>query len=150
MREIERRITLVTIDRCWSDHLTEMQAVRDEVHLMQLGGKDPFTEFWKTAVAAFTAVQARIDDTIVEIFDRVEVTKDGVDWDREGLRGPSSTWTYLVNDNVFGGNTFLTMANHASFGLFAVLLCWWLLIPWALVLRWQRWRRGKNCPDPAS
>lgn len=86
----------------------------------------------------------RIDDTIVDTFERIEVTAGGVDWEREGLRGPSSTWTYLVNDNVFGGNTFLTMANHASFGLWAVLLCWWILIPWALVLRWQRWRGKKS------
>jgi hypothetical protein len=85
----------------------------------------------------------RIDDSIVEIFERVTVTAEGVDWDSEGLRGPSSTWTYLVNDNVFGSNTFLTMANRASFGLWSVLLCWWILIPWALVLHWQR-RRGKK------
>jgi len=130
----------VTIDRCWSEYLAEMQALRDEVHLLQLGGQDPFTEFWRTALKAFDTLQIRIDDTIVEIFERIEITAKGVDWDREGLRGPSSTWTYLVNDNVFANNTFLTLANHASFGLWAMLLCWWILIPWALVLRWQRRR----------
>jgi len=57
------------------------------------------------------------------------------------LRGPSSTWAYLIDDNVLGGNLFLTLANRASFGLWAVLLCWWLLLPWALVLHWRRWRR---------
>jgi len=146
-REIERRITLVTLDRCWSDHLAEMQAVRDEVHLVQLGGQDPFVEYCRTAKAAFEALLARIDDTIVEIFERIEVTAEGVDWEREGLRGPSSTWTYLVNDNVFGNNTFLGLANRASFGLWAVLVCWWLLIPWALVLHWRRWREGKRGPE---
>jgi len=148
LRSVEQRITLVTIDRCWSDHLTEAQAKRDEVHLVQLGGQDPFTEYWRAAAAAFDALLPRIDDTIVEIFERVEVTADGVDWEREGLRGPSSTWTYLINDNVFGTNTFLTMANRASFGLWAMLLCWWILIPWALVLRWQRWRQGPSPPAP--
>jgi len=147
--EIERRITLVTLDRCWSDHLAEMQAVRDEVHLVQLGGRDPFVEFCRTAQAAFEALLARIDDTIVESFERIEITAGGVDWEREGLRGPSSTWTYLVNDNVFGNNTFLTMANRASFGLWAVLVCWWLLLPWALVLHWRRWRKGERA-EPES
>ncbi len=121
-----------------------MQAVRDEVHLVQLGGQDPFAEFYRTAGTAFEDLVDRIDDTIVEVFERIEVTADGVDWEREGLRGPSSTWTYLVNDNVFGGNTFLTLANRASFGLWAVLLCWWILVPWALVLKWQRWRRERS------
>ncbi len=147
LREIERRITLVTIDRCWSDYLTDMQALRDEVHLVQLGGVDPFTHYYKTAAAGFETLLGRIDDTIVEIFERVAVTAEGVDWEREGLRGPSSTWTYLVNDNVFGNNLFLTLANHASFGLWAVLVCWWILLPWALVLRWRR-RRKRNEPEP--
>jgi preprotein translocase subunit SecA len=120
-----------------------MQAARDEVHLVQMGGRDPFTEFCLRAGAAFEALLVRIDDTIVETFERITVTADGVDWEREGLRRPSSTWTYLVNDNVFGSNTFLTLANRASFGMWAMLLCWWILIPWALVLRWQRWRGEK-------
>jgi preprotein translocase subunit SecA len=147
LQSIERRITLVTIDRAWSDHLAEMAAIRDEVHLVQLGGKDPFTEFYRTAGAAFEALLDHVDDTIVEIFERIEITADGVDWEREGLRGPSSTWTYLVNDNVFGGNTFLTLANRASFGMWAVLLCWWILVPWAMVLHWRRWRKRRSEPE---
>jgi len=138
LQEIERRITLVTIDRWWSDHIAEMQAMRDEVHLVQLGGQDPFAEFYRTAGAGFEALLERIDETIVEVFERIEITADGVDWDREGLRGPSSTWTYLINDNIFGNTTFLTLANRPGFGLWAILLCWWILVPWALVLRWQR------------
>ena len=39
LRGIERRITLITADRCWSQHLTDMQALRDEVHLVQLDGR---------------------------------------------------------------------------------------------------------------
>ncbi|HYG61356.1 MAG TPA: accessory Sec system translocase SecA2 [Thermoanaerobaculia bacterium] len=77
---IEQRITLVTIDRCWSDHLAEMQAVRDEIHLVQLGGQDPFAEFCRAAGAAFETLPERIDETIVEFFERVEITADGVDW----------------------------------------------------------------------
>jgi preprotein translocase subunit SecA len=147
LREIERRITLVVLDRCWSDHIAEMQAVRDEVHLVQLGGKDPFAEFYRAAGAGFEILLDRIDGAIVETFERIEVTAEGVDWEREGLRGPSSTWTYLINDNVFGNNTFLTMANRPGFGLWAILLCWWILVPWAIVLRWRRRRRQKPPPE---
>jgi preprotein translocase subunit SecA len=32
----------------------------------------------------------------------VEITKEGIDLEKEGLRGPSATWTYLVNDTPFG------------------------------------------------
>ncbi len=145
LRSIERRITLITIDRNWSHHLADMKAYRDEVYVVQLDGRDPFAEFYRTAGKAFEALLERIDDDIAEIFERVEITADGVDWEREGLLGPSSTWTYLVNDNVFSGNTFLTMAVRASFGLWAVILCWPLLLLWGIGQHWRRWRkRGRS------
>ena len=27
-----------------------------------------------------------------------KITKDGIDMEKEGLKAPTSTWTYLVND----------------------------------------------------
>jgi preprotein translocase subunit SecA len=144
LHEIERHITLLTLDRCWSEHLTEMQAFRDEVHVVQLGGVDPFAHFYRTAAADFEALLVRIDEQIVETFERITVTADGVDWEREGLRGPSSTWTYLVNDNVYGDTTFLALASRPAFGLWAVLVCWWILVPWALVLHWRRRRQKRE------
>ena len=35
-------------------------------------------------------------------FQSAEIRKDGLNLDREGLRGPSSTWTYMISDNPFG------------------------------------------------
>jgi preprotein translocase subunit SecA len=147
LRGIERRITLVMIDRGWSHHVADLQALRDELYLVQLDGRDPFTEFYRAAGKAFESLLARIDDDVVAVFERIEITADGVDWEREGLLGPSSTWTYLVSDNVFGGNAFLTMATRASLGLWAVLVTWPLLLLWGI---WQHWRRRRtpHLPDP--
>jgi preprotein translocase subunit SecA len=44
----------------------------------------------------------RIDDEVVTTFNTVEITADGIDLDREGLLGPSSTWTYMINDQPIG------------------------------------------------
>ena len=41
-----------------------------------------------------------IDDRIVATFEAVEFTQNGIDLDKAGIRGPSSTWTYLVSDRV--------------------------------------------------
>ena len=142
MAAIERRLILLAIDRSWSDYLAEMQAVRDEIHLVQLGGRDPFAEFYRTAGAAWPALLDRIDDAVVETFQRLEVGPAGaVDWEGTGLRGPSSTWTYLIDDNVFGGNTFLALSNRAGIALWAVLLTWPLLLVWGLFEHWRRRRR---------
>jgi preprotein translocase subunit SecA len=140
-REVERRLTLLAIDRCWSEYLTEMQDVRDEVHLVALDGREPIAEFTRTAMAAFTVLLARIEDEVVEAFTGATLTTDGIDWEAVGLRGPSATWTYLVNDRIFGNNVLLTLSNRASLGLWGVLLLWPLLFAWGLHLHWQRWRQ---------
>jgi preprotein translocase subunit SecA len=147
LRGIERRLTLLAIDRGWSEHLSEMQALRDEIHLVELDGRDPVTEFFRTAQTAFEELLSRIDTEIVATFERIEITARGVDWEREGLTGPSSTWTYLVHDHVFGGNTFLTLSNRASFGFMGVLLLWPVLLLWGLgehLRRWWRRRVGRQ------
>ena len=38
-------------------------------------------------------------DEVVETFMRLRAEDGAIDLDRAGLRGPTSTWTYLVNDN---------------------------------------------------
>jgi len=141
MESLERRLTLLAIDRCWSDHLGRMQALRDEVHLAAIAGRVPVDEFHRRAGAAFESLYETIDHAIVEDFDRIAITDRGIDWRAEGLLGPSSTWTYLVDDNVFAGNAFMTLANRPSLGLWAVLTCWPILLIWGLVLRWRRARR---------
>lgn len=124
LERVERRLTLLMIDRCWSDHLADLQQVRDEIHLVQLDGRQPVVEFCRLAIRAFEDLLARIDGEVVRTFETVEITEDGVDWEKEGLQGPSSTWTYLVSDNVYGGNTLLSLANRPSIGVMAVMLPW--------------------------
>jgi preprotein translocase subunit SecA len=145
VQDVERRLTLLVLDRCWSEHLTEMQAVRDEVHLVALDGRLPIAEFYRTAIAAFEELLERIDDETVAAFERLAIGRDGrPDWDEAGLRGPSATWTYLVHDDVFGGNLFLGLSNRASIGLWAVLLLWPVLLAWGIYLRWKRRKEGEE------
>ena len=44
----------------------------------------------------------RIDDGIVAKFNAVEITANGIDLEGEDLIGPSSTWTYMINDHPAG------------------------------------------------
>jgi len=99
---VERQITLFQIDRCWSDHLATVSAVREQIHLFSLGGYNPLDEFHKRINAAFGKLLKRIDDEIVETFQRVRVTESGIDLEKEGMTGPSSTWTYMINDMPMG------------------------------------------------
>jgi preprotein translocase subunit SecA len=146
LRAIERRLTLFTIDRTWSDHLAALAALRDEVPLVRLDGRDPLVEFHRRADTAFDRLSDDIDEEVAALFDRIQITAQGVDWEAEGVRGPSSTWTYLVQDNAYNSSPFLTMATRASLGLWAVLAAWPLLLVWGLAAHWKRWRDRKRPP----
>jgi preprotein translocase subunit SecA len=48
---------------------------------------------------AFSEMQEQIEAEVVKYFNLVEITAEGVDLEREGLKGPSSTLTYLIDDS---------------------------------------------------
>ena len=55
------------------------------------------------AVEAFDETREQLEVAAVASFESLTVGRDGVDLDREDLRGPASTWTYIVNDTPFEG-----------------------------------------------
>jgi preprotein translocase subunit SecA len=134
---IERRITLLVIDHCWCDYLTEMGRVRDGIHLVSLGGKTPYEVFHEHAREALDLTLRRIDEQVVSVFESVTVTEDGVDWEGEGLLGPSSTWTYLVTDMPFTTGPLAAMAGRPSLGILAAWMYWPLWIAWGFYRKWK-------------
>jgi preprotein translocase subunit SecA len=102
VRKAVRQITLCQIDRCWSDHLDQMAEIREGIHLVSIGGLNAFDEFNRQVNAAFRELARRIDDEVLATLRTAEITADGVDLKKEGLLGPSSTWTYMINDNPTG------------------------------------------------
>ena len=138
--DVERRLTLLTLDRAWSQYLADLQALRDEVHLVTLDGRDPLTEFTRAAIASFERLIENVESEIVEAFATLPITREGVDWDAAGLRGPSATWTYLVSDQVFGPNVLRGLANRASIGLWGTLLLGPVLFAWGIYLHWRKRR----------
>jgi len=102
LQQVERQITLSQIDHCWSDHLAQIAEIRESIYLVSMGGLDPLFEFQKRAAEAYRKLLKRIDKKVVAKFKTVKVTADGIDLAREGLLGPSATWTYMINDHPVG------------------------------------------------
>ncbi|MBI3862532.1 MAG: accessory Sec system translocase SecA2 [Planctomycetia bacterium] len=98
----ERQVTLFQIDRCWSDYLSHVAEIREGIHLVSFGGLDAFDEFNRQINAAFRELLQRLDTQVVATLRTARITPDGVDLAAEGLLGPSSTWTYLINDTPMG------------------------------------------------
>jgi len=49
----------------------------------------------------FRRIPDEIGERAAETFRTVEITSEGADLERAGLRRPSATWTYMVHDNPF-------------------------------------------------
>jgi preprotein translocase subunit SecA len=103
-----RTIVLYHLDRAWADHLAVLADVREGIHLRALGGgafalsRDPLTEFHADAVKLFRDLIERVEDESAETFRTATITDAGVDIDAAGLKRPTATWTYVVQDNPFG------------------------------------------------
>ncbi|MDH5383119.1 MAG: accessory Sec system translocase SecA2 [Candidatus Aminicenantes bacterium] len=102
IQNIEKQITLFQIDRLWAEHLAMIADVREGIHLTSVGGKSPLNEFQKIAHSEFFKLEQKIDDVALQVFQSLPITEQGIDLVKEGIRSPSSTWTYLITDSQFG------------------------------------------------
>lgn len=142
LRQAERAITLHHIDTAWAEHLALIAEIREGIHLVELGRQDPLFEFTKQAANAFVELRQTIEERIVETFAMAEITERGIDLDQAGLRGPSSTWTYLINDRALPQlQQMLYGHGNAAFAIGAVLATWPMLVAWGL---WRRWAKGRG------
>ena len=63
--QLERHIILVAIDRLWQEHLYNMDALRDGVHLRAQGQKDPLVEYKNEAYHLFVRLMDHIDGEVM-------------------------------------------------------------------------------------
>mgnify|MGYP001407052279 CR=1 FL=1 len=105
----EKRARLFYIDKAWADHLAYVNYIREGIHLESLANRNPIDEFHVRIIQAFEQLPDRIDQDTEKLLAKLDKTKDDHDWERLGLQGPASTWTYIMNDqyiqkpiNVFG------------------------------------------------
>jgi preprotein translocase subunit SecA len=141
VRVAEQAVTLHWIDRCWADHLAAVAEVREGIHLADIGGLDPLQEYHKQIAEAFRGLHPTIEDRILQTFTTLEITEKGIDLGRSGIRGPSSTWTYLVNDRVLSDlQRMLSGSGSSATGAAGVLMTWPILLAWWI---WEWLKRRK-------
>jgi preprotein translocase subunit SecA len=116
LRRAENALTLFLLDRRWSDHLALVEDIREGIHLQRYGGREPLTEFQREIIGAYARMMDGLRDEVVEVFLRLEARDGRIDLEGAGLRGPSSTWTYLINDNPFS-TLGLSLIAPGNFGV---------------------------------
>ncbi len=100
--DVERQITLFHIDHCWAEYLDFVSHTREGLCLTGGGSRSPLDLFHKTIGKGWHELLDSIDDQIIQTFTTANIGPDGIDMEAEGLKGPSSTWTYLITDTPSG------------------------------------------------
>lgn len=99
---VERRVRLHHLDLAWADHLAYVAYIREGIHLESLANRNPIDEFHHRIIEAYDKIAGRIDRetaaTLSRMGARANARADEIDWSGEGLKGPSRTWTYLIQD----------------------------------------------------
>ena len=95
LAELERLVSLTTIDDLWADHLAAVAELRAGVHWFSYGGRDPLHEYLTRVDTMYRELEERLD---AEIAARLEEAQSkGLDPSQRG-----ATWTYLTTDRPFG------------------------------------------------
>jgi preprotein translocase subunit SecA len=106
-----------------------------------VGGQSPVGEFLKIVDSEFLKLEHKIEEAIPKNFCSLTISEAGIDLDKQGIRGPSSTWTYLITDNQFGLWVGLLQGSNIGFTSVAAGVYGPLYILLALIQRFFRKRR---------
>ena len=104
-----REIMLYHLDRAWADHLAFVSDVRASIHLRAIGKESPLDEFHRLILAEFTDLPAQAVTSARKTFREAQITADGVDLGTADLHRSTTTWTYMVHDNLFASGGAKTL-----------------------------------------
>ncbi|MFD2397089.1 accessory Sec system translocase SecA2 [Prauserella oleivorans] len=96
-----REIMLFHLDQLWADHLAFLTDVRETIHLRAMAREQPLDEFHRAAIPEFHKIRGEAEKRSAKTLVEAEITGEGIDLAAAGVRRPTSTWTYLVQDNPF-------------------------------------------------
>ncbi|GAB3204729.1 accessory Sec system translocase SecA2 [Marinactinospora thermotolerans] len=96
-----RLITLYHLDQGWVDHLAFLADLREGIHLRFLGRRNPLDEFNAEAAPAFKGFLDDARARAAETFNEAPVVDGRIDVAQAGVKRPSITWTYMVQEHPF-------------------------------------------------
>jgi len=80
-KDIERDVMLQVIDQKWREHLSNMDYLRDGIHLRQVAQQDPLNAWQREGYAMFEAMLESVNNDFVRFITHVEATVQTQDED---------------------------------------------------------------------
>ncbi len=122
LRRACQKISLSCIDESWVHYLETISDIREGIHLNRLGGREPFFEFQKQVIALFKEMSLETERMKKRAFESIQIKNGELDLEAVGLKAPSATWTYLINDNPFKNELGLQLMGNIGAAAGAGLL----------------------------
>jgi preprotein translocase subunit SecA len=90
-----------SLDAFWTRHLAWIDDIREGIHLRMLGKENPLLAFLNDTSKTYQAGIAETVKSTAERLARVGSDPGEIERLRQKITAPSSTWTYMINDNPF-------------------------------------------------
>lgn len=98
MSPLEQRVRLFYIDKFWADHLAYVSYLREGIHLESLVSGNPIDKFHAQITQAYEQIPAKVNSDSANMLVRLGGSNDPAKWEEFGLKSPTSTRTYIIND----------------------------------------------------
>lgn len=134
-----KRIAIDCIDVHWSRYLAEATDIREGIHLRRIGGQDPLFEFQRIVIGLFENLEKDIDASMLQSFHTAAVSPGNAGFSGADClpKSPSSTWTYMINDNPFDPMLQVQLRSSVGVSAWAAML-WPLMAVYFIVKRVKR------------
>ena len=97
-KRAQKEIELFAVNKCWADHLLYVESALDGVQIVSMAKSDPFLNYNQKLIEGFAGLEQHIHSVILEIYETLIIRNGHIDLNEMGVKGPSSTRTYLVHD----------------------------------------------------
>jgi preprotein translocase subunit SecA len=111
-KEIERDVMLQILDQRWREHLSDMDYLRDGIHLRQVAQQDPLTAWQKEGYVMFEHLLGEVDNDFVRYITHVEAAPEVIEADADADEGLERAVTNA--NEVAPGATELPAHNKAA------------------------------------
>nr|WP_150960444.1 accessory Sec system translocase SecA2 [Aneurinibacillus sp. XH2] len=132
MSPSEQRVRLYYIDKFWADHLEDVSYIRESIHLTSLVNRNPIDEFHAQIIQAYEQIPAKINRESTNMLAKLGGSNDPAKWEKFGLKIPTSTWTYIINDQ------YMEYLQNRSSWTAGTIIAYWIRKMMRPVFGWSK------------
>jgi preprotein translocase subunit SecA len=115
----EQRVQLYYMDKLWAEHLAYASYIRESIHLTSLVNRNPINEFHDQIIEAYNQIPIKLQQEVENMLLQLGDSNNPALWEKFGLKSPTSTRTYMINDQYQED-----MQNPGSWGAAMVIALW--------------------------